>query len=103
MDRRFRAVRGQHLVVPAPTPVLPGRLVVFFPPHRGTLSRASASTANSPHTLTGKHCRLCHDADEHEANLALETLDFSRVDADAEVWVTARSQIFLSATWKGHT
>jgi hypothetical protein len=93
MDRRFRAARGQRLVVLEPTTVLLGSLVVFFPPHQGTLSRASASTANSPHTLTGKHCRLCHDADEHEANLALESLDFSRVDADAEVRATAPSPV----------
>jgi hypothetical protein len=36
---------------------------------------------------------LCHDADEHEANLALESLDFSRVDADAEVRATAPSPV----------
>jgi hypothetical protein len=36
---------------------------------------------------------LCHDADEHEANLALETLDFSRVDADAEARVRAPSPV----------
>jgi hypothetical protein len=28
----------------------------------------------------------CQDADEHEASPAFDTLDFSRVDADAETW-----------------
>src|SRR2546430_12774073 len=34
-----------------------------------------------------------HDAEEHEANLAFETLDFSRVDADAELWEKVRRKL----------
>jgi hypothetical protein len=93
MDRRFRAVRGKRFVVLGLTTVLLASLTVMFPPHRKTLSRASASTANAPHTLIGKYCMSCHDAEEHEANLAFETLDFSRVDADAGTWEKVRRKL----------
>jgi hypothetical protein len=108
MYRRFRAVRSQRFVVLGLAAVFVASLAVIFPPHRETLSRASASAAKAPHTLIGRYWMSCHDAEKHEANLAFETLDFSHVDADAEIWVGVVTQrldaaaIFSSAIWKGH-
>lgn len=93
MDRRFRAVRGPRFVVLGFATILLAGLAVIFQQHTVPLSRASASAAKAPHTLIGKYCMSCHDAEEHEANLAFETLDFSRVDADAEARVRAPSPV----------
>jgi len=93
MDRRFRAVRGPRFVVLGFATILLAGLAVIFQQHTVPLSRASASAAKAPHTLIGKYCMSCHDAEEHEANLAFETLDFSRVDADAETWEKVRRKL----------
>ncbi len=93
MYRRLRAVRGKRFVVLGLATVLLAGLALTFPSHRETSSRASASAAKAPHTLLGKYCMSCHDAEEHEANLAFETLDFSRVDADAETWEKVRRKL----------
>jgi hypothetical protein len=93
MNRPLGAVRGVRFVVLGLAGAFLASLSLLFPSRADTDARASATAAHAPHPLIGKYCMSCHDAEEHEANLAFEGLDFSRVGANAETWEKVRRKL----------
>ncbi|MEP7247561.1 MAG: DUF1592 domain-containing protein, partial [Gammaproteobacteria bacterium] len=93
MYRSLGAVRGLRFVVLGLATAFLASLSLLFPARIETSTRALAMAAHAPHPLIGKYCMSCHDAEEHEANLAFEGLDFNRVGANAETWEKVRRKL----------
>jgi len=84
MYRSLGTVRGVRFAVLGMATAFLASLALIFP---------SRTVVDAPHPLIGKYCMSCHDAEEHEANLAFETLDFSHVGANAETWEKVRRKL----------
>src|SRR5687767_11552298 len=85
-DTGRRLPWGARFIVLGLTAAFLAGLSIVFPSRTEDSARASAAAANAPHPLVGRYCMSCHDAEEHEANLAFEGLDFEHVAANAEIW-----------------
>jgi hypothetical protein len=82
-----RVPRGARFIALGCVTALFAGLPFLFPVGGGSSAAPSQTAlANAPHPLIGKYCMSCHDAEEHEAGLSFEGLDFGQVAANAQTW-----------------